>query len=66
MTPAPDGYYTLLCVRADGFAAVVDLLPADSCRGLQDRAMALLAEHASCQSVEAWRDTELVRRFHRA
>jgi hypothetical protein len=65
MSAAPDSYFTLLCVRADGVAAVIDLLPAESCLGLQDRAMALLAEHASCQAVEAWRDAELVRRFHR-
>ena len=63
---ASDDYYTLLCVRADGFAAVVDLMPADSGSSLQDRALALLAEHASCQSVEAWRDTELVSRFSRS
>jgi hypothetical protein len=66
MSSAPDGYFTLLCVRADGFAAVIDLVPAESDSGLRDRALALLAEHASCQSVEAWRDSELVRRFNRA
>jgi hypothetical protein len=65
MSAASDDYYTLLCVRADGFAAVVDLAPSDAGPSLQERAMALLAEHASCQSVEAWRDTELVLRFSR-
>ncbi|HEY3695961.1 hypothetical protein [Phenylobacterium sp.] len=64
-TESAEDYYTLLAVRADGVAPVVDLLPAEGVPRLRDRAMAMLAEHASCESVEVWRGVFLVERFSR-
>jgi hypothetical protein len=60
-----EDYYTLLGVRADGVASVVDLWPAGGDAALRARAMKLLAEHASCQCVEAWRGAVLTERFSR-
>jgi hypothetical protein len=60
-----EDYYTLLGVRADGVASVVDLLLAEGTGPLRARAMKLLADHASCQTVEAWRGAVLVERFSR-
>jgi hypothetical protein len=68
VNPGPasgEDYYTLLGVRADGVASVVDLLPAEGDTALSARAMKLLAEHASCDCVEAWRGAVLVERFSR-
>jgi hypothetical protein len=60
-----EDYFTLLCVRADGVAPVVDLLLADDGRSIRTRALALLKEHASCEAVEVWRGAVLVERFRR-
>ena len=57
--------FTLLGVRLDGFASVVDLV-ADGLATARQRADALLAEHASCVSVELWRDGGLVEKVRRA
>ncbi len=62
---ATEDYYTLLAVRADGVAPVVDLLADAPLDAVQARARALLAEHASCSSVEVWRDGCLLERFDR-
>lgn len=63
---AADTYYTLLAVRADGVAPVVDLLEADGDHSPHDRAADLLKEHASCEIVEVWRGGVLVERLGRA
>lgn len=64
-TVRDEDFYTLLCVRADGVAPVVDLAPAESGAALRDRVAALFAEHASCDSVEVWLGASLVDRFSR-
>lgn len=56
---------TLLGVRRDGVASVIDLVaggPAEARR----QAAALLREHASCEAVEIWRDGVLVEKLLRA
>ncbi len=58
--------YTLLCVRADGVAPVVDVAALSGSPQVRARALALLKEHASCQKVEVWRDGVLVDQFDRA
>jgi len=55
-----EDYYTLLGVRPDGVASVVDLLLSEAVEAAQARARALLVEHASCRSVEVWRGGALV------
>jgi len=58
-------YYTLLGVRADGVAPVVDLILAEGLEAIRASARALLAEHASCDSVEVWRGSVMVERVTR-
>ncbi|WP_133254244.1 hypothetical protein [Phenylobacterium deserti] len=58
-------YYTLLGVRADGVASVVDLVAATELSFIRDRANALLREHRSCDVVEVWRDGSLLEKFAR-
>jgi hypothetical protein len=53
-------FYTLLGVRPDGVASVVDLVAADDMEDARHRARALLREHQSCDSVEVWRDGALL------
>jgi hypothetical protein len=53
-------YYTLLGVRADGVAPVVDLIFIDGLTLLRGRATAMLKEHASCELVEIWRGSVLI------
>jgi hypothetical protein len=65
LSHSDDDYYTLLGVRPDGAASVVDLLLASEGDALRHRADALLAEHASCHVVEVWRGPHLVERFER-
>jgi hypothetical protein len=57
--------YTLLCVRADGIASVVDLVTSHDMRTVRRRAEALLAEHRSCAQVEVWRDGALLEQLTR-
>ena len=57
--------FTLLGVRRDGIASVVDLV-ADDVLNVRRRAEALLKEHASCEAVEVWRDGGLVEKIVRA
>jgi hypothetical protein len=61
---AGDDVYTLLGVRRDGVASVVDLV-ADDARTAHLRAEALLREHASCEAVEVWREGGLVEKIVR-
>jgi hypothetical protein len=56
--------FTLLGVRRDGIASIVDLV-ADGAAAARHRAEALLAEHASCEAVEVWRDGGLVEKIRR-
>ncbi|RAK60012.1 hypothetical protein DJ021_09455 [Phenylobacterium hankyongense] len=58
--------FTLLCVRADGVASVVDLVASADLPAVRRRATALLREHASCDVVEVWRDGALIEQLDRA
>lgn len=58
-------FYTLLGVRPDGVASVVDLIAAPDLPFARDRARALLREHASCHVVELWQDGGLVEQLSR-
>lgn len=58
-------YCTLLCVRSDGVAPVVDIAPWTDLAGLRRRAQRLLREHQSCDQVELWRGGVLVERVGR-
>jgi len=60
-----DTMYTLLGVRRDGIASVVDLV-ADEIGSVRRRAEALLKEHASCEAVEVWRDGGMIEKIVRA
>ncbi len=60
-----DEVFTLLGVRDDGIASVVDLVAADSLPDVRRRARWLLKEHASCHVVEVWRDGALVEELGR-
>ena len=53
-------HYTLLGVRPDGVASVVDLVAAEDVAVARRRATALLREHQSCSHVEVWRDGALI------
>ena len=52
--------FTLLGVRGDGVASVVDLMAADSLADVLSRAQWLLKEHASCRVIEVWRGGALL------
>lgn len=58
--------FTLLGVRCDGIASVVDLMAAEGLPDVRRRAQWLLKEHASCNVVEVWRDGALVEELGRA
>ena len=58
--------FTLLGVRGDGIASVVDLMAAENLPDVRRRAQWLLKEHASCSVVEVWRDGALVEELGRA
>jgi hypothetical protein len=58
--------FTLLGVRGDGIASVVDLMTADALPDVRQRAQWLLKEHASCRVVEVWRDGALLEELSRA
>jgi hypothetical protein len=57
--------YTLLGVRPDGVASVVDLIAAEDLATARRGAAALLDEHRSCSLVEVWRDGALVEKLSR-
>jgi hypothetical protein len=56
---------TLLGVREDGVASIVDLDP-NGLASARRRAEAMLAEHLSCTQVEIWREGALLARVSRA
>jgi hypothetical protein len=56
--------FTLLGVRQDGVASVVDLVP-DGPVNARQRAEALLKEHASCEAVEVWQAGGLIEKILR-
>lgn len=58
-------FYTLLGVRPDGVASVVDLVAAEDMVMARRQARALLREHLSCNVVEVWRDGALVEQLER-
>ena len=58
--------FTLLGVRGDGIASVVDLMAAENLPDVRRRAQWLLKEHASCNVVEVWRDGALLEELGRA
>ena len=60
-----DESFTLLGVRADGVASIIDLVPSQSLTEVRVRAQWLLREHASCSRVEVWRDGALVEQLGR-
>jgi hypothetical protein len=67
-TPLPaatDSVYTLIGVRADGVASVVDLAPTEDLAGARRQARSLLREHLSCSHVELWRDGAMVEQLGR-
>jgi len=59
-------YYTLLGVRPDGVASIVDLIAADGLPLARERAQALLREHQSCIRIEVWRGGALVDQLSRS
>lgn len=65
LTITTEDVYTLLGVRRDGIASVVDLV-ADGQASARLRAEALLKEHASCEAVEVWRDGGLLEKIYRS
>jgi hypothetical protein len=58
-------YFTLLGVRPDGVASVVDLVAAEDLAVARRQASAMLREHQSCSLVEVWRDGALVEQLTR-
>lgn len=60
-----EDYFTLLCVRPDGVASVVDLVAVPDLPTVRGRAQALLREHRSCAHVEVWRDGALMEQVAR-
>lgn len=65
VTAEVDEVCTLVCLRADGVAPVVDLAPWTDLSLLRSRALRLLREHASCEAVELWRGGALVESVRR-
>ena len=57
--------YTLLGVRPDGVASIVDLVPTGDLPAARRRARALLVEHQSCNLVEVWREGAFVEQLSR-
>jgi hypothetical protein len=57
--------FTLLGVRGDGVASIVDLIVDEGLPAVRDRALRLLDEHASCLVVEVWRGGALVEQLAR-
>jgi hypothetical protein len=60
-----DQCFTLLGVRPDGVASVVDLVAAADLATARRQASVLLAEHRSCSLVEVWRGGALVEQLSR-
>jgi len=62
---ATEDVFTLLGVRGDGIASVVDLVAGEGLPAVRSRAHWLLKEHASCRVVEVWRGGALVEELAR-
>ena len=62
---ATEDVFTLLGVRGDGIASIVDLMAAEDLPSVRSRARWLLKEHASCRVVEVWRGGALVEELAR-
>lgn len=60
-----DDIFTLLGVRGDGIASIVDLMAAEDLPAVRTRAQWLLKEHASCRVVEVWHGGALVEELAR-
>jgi hypothetical protein len=58
-------HYTLLGVRPDGVASVVDLVASEDVNFARAGAERLLREHQSCSVVEVWRDGALIEQLSR-
>src|SRR5262245_7891679 len=56
--------FTLLGVRTDGVASIVDLVD-DGLDDARRQAQTMLREHASCVTVELWRDGALLEQVRR-
>ncbi|HEV2531965.1 hypothetical protein [Phenylobacterium sp.] len=61
-----DNVYTLVGLRADGVAPVVDIRPASEADGGLRAGAAFLAEHASCSKVEIWLDGQILTTLSRS
>jgi hypothetical protein len=61
-----ENVYTLVGLRADGVAPVVDIRPVGEADGGASAGAAFLAEHASCNRVEVWLDGRLLTTLARA
>lgn len=55
-----EAIYTLLGVRQDGVAPVIQMTPAEGPAEALSEARSFLAEHRSCCFVEVWKDGALV------
>lgn len=55
-----EAFYTLLGVRPDGVAPVIQMTPAATRARAVEEARSFLAEHRSCAWVEVWKDGALV------
>jgi hypothetical protein len=63
---AGEDFFTLLGVRGDGVASVVDLVAVDESAHIRLRVNQLLRQHASCDVVEVWRDGALLEQHPRS
>jgi hypothetical protein len=61
-----DKVYTLVGLRADGVAPMVDIRPVGEADGGVSAGAAFLAEHASCERVEVWLGAELLNTLSRS
>jgi hypothetical protein len=61
-----DNVYTLVGLRADGIAPMVDIRPVGEADGGLRAGAAFLAEHASCDRVEVWLNGELLTTLSRS
>jgi len=66
LSDSTEEVFTLLGVRGDGVASIVDLVAGEGLPAVRSRANWLLKEHASCRVVEVWRGGALVEELARA
>jgi len=65
LSDSTEEVFTLLGVRGDGVASIVDLVAGEGLPAVRSRANWLLKEHASCRVVEVWRGGALVEELAR-